>query len=219
MESINDKFSKKTKYDTGKETKRDNFRFLNEKYTYENCTVLVGDSITELWNPEFFFEYTKQSGQVVLNRGISGDTSDRMFERMMDNVINLKPKNIVILIGTNDFGLGAPVEFTFCNIEKTINLIKEMLPNSNIILQGVYPVNKSINLLSSCVGKRSNEVITELNTRLKKLADVNDVIFIDFTEKLSDKKGKFAKEYTYDGLHPNAKGFAVVSPDIIELLK
>lgn len=218
MESINDRFSKKTKYDLVKETKRNNYKYLNEEFQYENGTVLVGDSITELYNPEFFFDFTKETGQAVYNRGISGDTSDRMYERLIDNVINLKPKNIVMLIGTNDFGLGAPVEFTFCNIEQSVNLIKEMLPDTNIILQAVYPVNRSVLLLSSPVGKRDNEVIKELNTRLERFCEAQEITFVDLTEALSDKKERLSKEYTYDGLHLNAEGYKVVTDKILPLL-
>ncbi len=217
-ETINDKFSKKTKYDLVKETKRRNFKYLNETFPLENGTVLAGDSITEMYNPEFFFDFTEKTGQAVFNRGISGDTSDRLYERLIDNVINLKPKNIVMLIGTNDFGLGAPVEFTYCNIEKSVNLIKEVLPDANIILQAVYPVNKNVMLISSPVGKRDNEVIKELNTRLKRFSEAQAIAFVDLTEALSDKKERLAKEYTYDGLHLNADGYKVVTDNILPLL-
>lgn len=219
MDSINDKYYKKTKYDASKQCKEENFRFLNKKYPSDNCTVLVGDSLTEIYNQDFWFEYAKMSGQTVYNRGINGDTSDRMYERLMENVINLKPRNIVIEIGTNDLGLGAPVEFTFCNIEKSINLIKETLPQANIILESVYPVNKSVSLFSTTVGRRDNDTIDELNARLSKLAAAHEITFVDFTEKLSGKNGKLSKELTYDGLHLNAKGFQLITESLIPLLK
>lgn len=218
METINDKFAKKTKYDTVKETKFENYKLINKQFEGSDCTVLVGDSLVEIYNPEFFYDYTKTTGNYVFNRGISGDTSNRMYERLMDNVINLKPKNIVIEIGTNDLGIGAPVEFTFCNIEKSINLIKETLPQTNIILQSIYPVNKSLSFISM-VGRRDNETIKDINSRLERLSQSNLFTFLDLTEILIDKKGRLSKEYTYDGLHLNAKGFEVVSESILKLLK
>lgn len=219
MEVFNEKYAKKTKYDTKKQTKYENYKYLNERYPSSNCTVLIGDSIIELWSSELFKQYIRVSGQEILNRGISGDTSDRLFARIRENAVNLKPKNIVMLIGTNDIGLALPSEFTEYNVESCIKLIKKELPEANIILLSLLPVNKNINLLGGVVGRRSNELIAELNSRYKELCKTYRVKYLDVNEKLRDKKGRFEKAYTYDGLHPNVKGFAVMTPDLIDLLK
>lgn len=105
------KFRKASEYTAEKHNKMDNFIYLNEKYCQKNQTVLAGDSITELYNhTELFEKYTKLTGISVYNRGISGDTSDRLLERFETNILNIEPKNIVMLIGTNDLGLGADTE-------------------------------------------------------------------------------------------------------------
>lgn len=219
MADATEKYSKKTEYDTPKRTKTDNFKYLNERYPAENCSVLIGDSIVELWNLELFRQYSRLSGQEVINRGISGDTSDRMYQRLKDNAINLKPRNIVILIGTNDIGLNIPADFTENNVEKSIKLIQSLSPETNIIILSVLPVNKNVGLFNKAVGRRNNEAVTELNSRYKELCNKYSVTFLDVNEKLQDKKGKFEKDYTYDGLHPNIKGFVVMTPDLIDLLK
>lgn len=75
--------TKKTKYDLAKTVKKENFLFLNENFCKNGQTVLLGDSITELFNSyELFFDFSQKSGQAVYNRGISGDTSDRLLERL-----------------------------------------------------------------------------------------------------------------------------------------
>lgn len=218
MDSINEKFEKKTKYDDHQQSKCDGFTFIGEGLKLDGCTVLVGDSIIEHWPPEFFYRYEFANNTRVVNRGIGGDTSDRMLDRLTANVTSLAPRNVAILVGTNDFGMGAPVEFPYCNIERAINLIKSTLPNVNIVLVSVLPVNSKLQLIS-VVGKRSNELIDELNVKLERLAASTGVAFYNANSLLKDKKGRLDKAYTYDGLHPNAEGYAQISNGLIELFK
>ena len=90
---------------------------MNEKYARHGQTVLFGDSITEIFNSyKLFYAFSQTTGQAVYNRGISGDTSDRLLERLECNALNINPKNLVILIGTNDIGIGVPTEYTLKNI-------------------------------------------------------------------------------------------------------
>ena len=90
---------------------------MNEKYARHGQTVLFGDSITEIFNSyKLFYAFSQTTGQAVYNRGISGDTSDRLLERLECNALNISPKNLVILIGTNDIGIGVPTEYTLKNI-------------------------------------------------------------------------------------------------------
>lgn len=204
--------SAKTKYDTVKKTKKENFTFLNKNYCNKNQTVLAGDSITEIYNhTEFFEDYTKRTGLTVYNRGISGDTSDRLFERFEENVLSICPKNLVILIGTNDLGYGAAPEFTVKNVRKILDLTKEKCPNTNVLLLGVYPINYN-------QGKRSNKDIKAINSMLKPLAEEKGVSYLDISDKLSDSTGKLNPKLTYDGLHLNAHGFEVVTNNIISFL-
>lgn len=213
-------FSKLTKYDNVKNVKKNNFRRLNETLALNGQTILFGDSITEIFNwYELFYDFSQKSGQAVYNRGISGDTSDRLLERLDENALNITPKNIAILIGTNDIGAGIPNEFTVKNIDTMIGKIKDRLPECNIILEAVYPVNKTIPESKFMVGKRNNKTIKELNNELVKLTEKHDCAWLDLTDKLSDKKGELDKAYCYDGLHLNVYGFEIVAENLIPLLK
>ncbi len=207
----------KTKYDKIKQTKKDNFTFLNKTCCQKGQTVLVGDSITEIWNiTDLFADYTKSTSLAVYNRGISGDTSDRLLERIKENVTVIEPKNIIMLIGTNDLGVNSTLDFTAKYVSKILDIIKTDCPKAKVILQAIYPVNKNID--KYMVGSRNNADIKIVNQKLKDIANRKGVVFSDFTDILSDKKGNFNKEYTYDGLHPNAKGFAVVTQELLKLL-
>ena len=212
---MNLKIESRTKYNREKINKRDNYTFLNESVCKKGQIVLAGDSITEFYNMDFFDEYTARTGKLVYNRGISGDTSNRLLERFEKNVLDLEPTTIVLLIGTNDLGAGAKIGFTLENVEKIIRLSKEKCPGVNIILEAVYPINDIIN----SQGRRKNADIKDLNKGLEGLAAMLGIEFVDLTEQLADKYGILKKKYTYDGLHVNAPAYEVITKAIMPLFK
>ncbi len=210
-------YSKITEYDREKTTKRENYRILNEEYALENQTVLLGDSITDFFNwYELFYDFSKNSGQAVYNRGISGDTTDRLLERLQDNVLNISPKNIVLLIGTNDIGRGLPLSMSVENVSKIIENTKKVCPDINFILQAVYPINRG---MRDKFEKRSNEKIDLMNKEFIKLSEKYNCVWLDITDKLKDETGNLKKIYTYDGLHLNINAYKIVAENIIPLLK
>lgn len=214
-------YERQTRYDSKKMTKAENFTFLNENFAKSGQTVLIGDSITEIFNYyELFYGFCEESGQAVYNRGISGDTSDRMLERFEKNALCIKPRNLVMLIGTNDIGAGLPNEFTVSNIRKMLEAAQEKCPGANIVLQAIYPVNNRMSLeAKTMVGRRGNKEIGEINARLKELAEQFGAHWLDLTEALSDENGRLSEKFCYDGLHLNARGFETVAAHIIPLLK
>ena len=130
---MNKNFQKKTAYDHVKQTKKENFVSLNEKYAQQGQTVLFGDSITEIFNSyELFYAFSQATGQAVYNRGISGDTSNRLLERLECNALNINPKNFVILIGTNDIGIGLPPEYTLKNIQEISQKTQKLCPKTAV---------------------------------------------------------------------------------------
>lgn len=211
------KFRKRTKYNLEKSKKMNNYSFLNETACRHNQIVLAGDSITELFNMELFDEFCGAHGIKIYNRGISGDTSDRLLERFEENVMSIKPKAVVILIGINDLTAGAQPEYIADNIRKAVEIIKSADSKTKIILEAIYPVNTKMNRNRRL--KKARILTEELNTYIKNISDEADTEFIDLTEKLSDSEGMFRRELTYDGLHPNAQGFSVAAKAIIEKLE
>lgn len=210
-------YSKITEYDREKNTKRENYRVLNEEYALENQTVLLGDSITDFFNwYELFYDFSKKSGQAVYNRGISGDTTDRLLERLQENVLNINPKNIVLLIGTNDIGRGLPLSISIENVSKIIEESKKVCSDVNFILQAVYPINRG---MRDNFEKRSNEKIDLMNKEFVKLSEKYNCVWLDITDKLKDETGNLKKEYTYDGLHLNISAYKLVAENVIPLLK
>ena len=117
--AVSSAFTPKQNYDLVKRTKQENYLFLNENYAKHGQTVLFGDSVTEIFNSyELLYNFSQKSGQAVYNRGISGDTSDRLLWRLQSNALNIAPRNLVILIGTNDLGLGVPASEIVGNVRE-----------------------------------------------------------------------------------------------------
>ncbi len=210
-------YSKITQYNREQHTKRENYSILNKEYALKNQTILLGDSITDFFNwYELFYDFSKATGQAVYNRGISGDTTDRLLERLYDNVLNIAPKNIVLLIGTNDIGRGLPLSMSVENVSKIIEMAKEKCPDVNFILQAVYPINRG---MRDRFEKRSNEKIELMNKEFVKLSEKYSCQWLDVTDKLKDDTGNLKKEYTFDGLHVNVSAYKIISQNIIPLLK
>lgn len=203
-------------YSKNKENERDDFTFMNKNGCKENQVVFVGDSITEMLSTaDWYGDYSVKSGLCVYNRGIGGDTSDRLLERFENNVLNINPKCIVLLIGTNDQGIMAP-ETTVDYIDKIIALTKKSCPEAGIILQGVYPVNTKD--FPKNQKRRTNEIVYQINCGLSAVAEKYGIKYIDLTSLLADAQGNLNKDYSHDGLHLNAKGYKITTQEIVKLL-
>lgn len=190
-------------------------------YTPKNGTVFFGDSITELCvSEDIYSEYTQKSGVPVINRGISAECTDEMLKRIEANIIPLEPRNLVMLMGTNDLGYGRDEEEILQNISNMIDIVKEKSPQTNIVLQGIYPTDperESFYQRFQLRG-RENARIQEFNKKLSDVAKEKQITFIDVTPILADENGNLKKEYTYDGLHPSVSGYLAVRDEIISVL-
>lgn len=203
-------------------TKTNNYTSLTDIAPHE-ATVFFGDSITELCpTEEIYADYMKTSGISVINRGISAETTTTMVERFEDNVIGLKPRNLVLLMGVNDLSEGTSLEQIVKNIQTMIQMTKTKSPQTHIILQAVYPINKTEReeyYEKFQIGDRDNETINQLNKKLEKLASDEQITFLNVNEYLMNEQGELRNDYTSDGLHPNIAGYMAIRDQIIKKLK
>ncbi len=203
-------------YSQGKINEMNNFIYMNENICKENQIVFAGDSITELCRiSDWYADYMAETSLCIYNRGIGGDTSDRLLERWEKTVLNIKPRCIVLLIGTNDQVYMAP-ETTVSYVEKILALTKKELPDVKFILQGIYPVN-TVEFKHNNK-KRNQDNMRAMNSGFKKLAEEYGIDYLDLTDILSDEKGNLNARYSDDGLHLNARGYILTSRAITELL-
>ncbi len=171
--------------------------------------VFMGDSITDLWTlPRSGGSFT---GRNYLNRGISGQTTPQMLLRFRQDVIALKPKAVVILAGTNDIA-GVTGPMTNEEIEGNLASMSELATASHIkvILASITPVGFDEN--NERIGGRPMERIKSINYWIRSYAAANGYLYLDYFLAMVGRHGLIKETLTDDGLHPNARGYAVMAP-------
>jgi lysophospholipase L1-like esterase len=170
----------------------------------EDRVVFMGNSITDGWInavPEYF------AGRAYIDRGISGQTTPQMLIRFRQDVIDLKPKVVVILAGTNDIaGNTGPstLEMIEDNLESMAVLAKAA--GIQVILSSVLPVYD----YPWKPGLQPAEKIITLNKWIKNYAMQNDCFYLDYFPSVVDDRNGMKAEYSKDGVHPNAAGYKVM---------
>ena len=180
----------------------------------EQRVVFMGDSITDSWDDPRYGGFFP--GKPYFNRGISGQTTPQMLIRFRRDVIELKPKVVVILAGTNDIA-GNTGPTTLEAIEDNLVSMAELatahgirvvfasvLPVSDYELRDGKPIMQT--------GRRPPEKILALNKWLKDYAATHGHGYLDYFSATVDDKGFLKDELSDDGLHPNAQGYVVMAP-------
>lgn len=178
----------------------------------ENRIIFLGDSITEFWSNEYPDFFDRKN---YINRGISGQTTPQMLVRFRADVINLKPKIVVILAGGNDIAGNTGFSSTEIILNNLISMIELAKVNQiKVILCTVLPAN----YFYWNPKEEPAERIIELNLELKKYAFSNTIPLVDYyTAMVDDEKGLKAT-FTEDRVHPNKSGYQIMSPLIEEAI-
>lgn len=167
--------------------------------------VFFGDSITELWgadSPDFF-----QSD--IINRGISGQTTQQMLGRFRADVIDLNPKAVHIIAGTNDIA-GNTGPTSLARIEANIESMVELAQAHDIkVILGATPPAARFAWRPEIAAAN---VIIAYNMWLKDFAKRKSAQFVDYHAALDDGQGGFRTELSGDGVHPNAAGYKIMAP-------
>jgi lysophospholipase L1-like esterase len=176
----------------------------------ENRVVFFGDSITDIWHLDEYFP-----GKPYVNRGIGGQTTPQMLVRFRQDVIDLHPKAVLILAGTNDIaGNTGPMRLE--DIEADYASLAELARAHEIrvIYASVLPIHNYTEKSKDFFAQRSPEKILELDRWLKKYcsAGANDCLYLDYFSAMVDDHGLMKKDLSDDGLHPNSAGFKVMAP-------
>ncbi len=186
--------------------------------TNENRVVFLGNSITEAWVKADSTYFTKNN---YIGRGISAQTSVQLLLRFRQDVLALKPKVVLINIGTNDVAENTgpyDPEYTIGNIQSMTEIAKAN--GIKVILSSVLPSTKFEWRRS--VGDRS-AMIVDLNNRIKAYAEKNKIQFIDYHTKFKNDKNGMDFDMAEDGVHPTMKAYKIMeqmaSQEINKVLK
>ena len=174
----------------------------------ENRVVFFGDSITDIWHLDEYFP-----GKAYLNRGIGGQITGEMLGRMQADVIELKPRLVLVLAGINDLGRGLAVS----TIENNLSMIADLAEAHHIepMFASVLPVSdyhKDVNPQYARTARLAPAKILELNGWLKNFCEQRHFPYVDYYSALVDKAGFLQADLADDGLHPNAKGYRIMAP-------
>ena len=213
----------------GTEKRHESFNVISKQG--EAQLVFLGDSITHGWEGKGKAIWTKEWAPLkAANFGIGGDRTEHVLWRLEHgNFDGLKPKAVVLMIGTNNTGHqgrpqkelnGAVYE---CTAEQTAEGIKAILtqlqkkcPDAKILVLGIFPRGADKNDKFRQQNEATNAIV-------KGFADGQKVFFLDVGAKFLEPDGTLSKTIMPDLLHPNEKGYQIwsdaIKADVLALLR
>lgn len=166
---------------------------FKEMTQQDNEVIFLGNSITECGQWSELFNDLR-----VLNRGISGDITSGIINRL-NEIYNRKPSKVFLLIGINDLSKGLTTDSIVKNILFISQLLHSKSPSTKIFVQSILPVNDHFVKFKTHTSK--GKEIIQVNQSLKDSAYSNHYEFLDIYSYFVNTEGSLKEEYTNDGLH------------------
>ena len=173
----------------------------------ESRVVFLGDSITDYWKlPDYF------PGKPYINRGIDGQTTPEMLVRFRQDVIDVHPKVLVVLAGTNDIA-GVTGRTSNEAIEANYASMAELAHAHRIrvVFASILPVHNYTHDAEESFALRPRERILALNKWLKDYCAKNGFVYLDYFSALVDDRGMLKRALADDGLHPTDAGYKIMA--------
>lgn len=175
--------------------KKSQFEMLAQNNKYK--IVMLGDSITDEGEWAELLD-----SRLIQNRGISGDTTDGVLQRL--DSINKSVEKVFIMIGVNDIMRGKEVDEIFTNYLKIIKTFKDK--NIKVYIQSTLYIGETRKI-------NFNTKVEELNKRLEKYAAENKITFINLNPIFAPNK-VLEKKFTFDDLHLNGSAYKLWAEEI-----
>jgi acyl-CoA thioesterase-1 len=179
----------------------------------ETRVVFMGDSITEGWGRRELATFPDRAeffpGKPYINRGISGQTTPQILVRFRQDVVDLQPKVVVLLAGTNDIAENTG-KTTLRDIENNIASMSDVARANGIrlVLCSVLPTSD----FPWHPGLDPAPKIRALNTWIKDYAAKNGFVYVDYYSSMTTSDGSLKAELSLDGVHPNKAGYEIMAP-------
>ena len=186
-----------------REDKKALYEQENEAYAdYEVEVAFLGDSLTDGYDlKKYYPQY------ITVNRGIGGDTTFDLEQRLQASAYDLKPQVVVMLIGANN--LNTMME----NYENILMGLKTNLPETKVVLL-------SLTAMGGDHWGPKNPMAAYNNVSIKLLAEKYGFTFVDLFTPLYDVSiGEVYADYTVDGGHFTDTGYTVVTGLITPVLQ
>lgn len=178
--------------------------------------LFIGDSITQGWEGAGKDVWAKvYAPRKALNLGIGGDRTQHVLWRLDNgNIEGLSPKAAVIMIGTNN-SKDDSAEDIAAGITAIVEKLRAKLPNTKILLLGVFPRGEKPNM--------QREKLAKTSAIVAKLDDGAHVFYLDIGPKFLGENETLAKDVMPDFLHLSPKGYQIwadaIEPKLSEILK
>jgi lysophospholipase L1-like esterase len=177
--------------------------------------LFMGDSITDGWRNQNLWK-EKYEPMKAVDFGIGGDRTEHVLWRMEHGELKgIRPKVIVLMIGTNNSGRNSVPEIVE-GITAIVKDFRKRLPKSKILLLGIFPRAEKAN-------NPIRQKLKDINAQIAKLDDGRMVRYLDIGDKFLDADGTLSRDIMPDFLHPNAKGYQIwadaMDPTLQAMLK
>ena len=191
---------------------------FNERVKKGNVDLLlIGDSITQGWEgagkEAWAKHYDKRN---AVNLGIGGDRTQHVLWRLDNgNVEGISPKLAVLMIGTNNSnGTDNTAEEIGAGITAIVKKLREKLPQTKVLILAVFPRDEK-----PTPRREKNAKASEIAS---KLADNQNVFYLDIGSKFLTPDGLLTKDIMPDYLHLSPQGYTIwaeaIEPKVTELM-
>jgi lysophospholipase L1-like esterase len=194
------------------DSRRTDFDFGNEQLLHQQSpvdAVFIGDSITQLWELYAYFGRDRH----LVNRGIGGDVSAYVARRFRADALQLRPRAVILMIGTNDIAQcdadawwrkpGKPEEAVFSDYCLNIEEIVRQCEGTPLYLCSVIP--------SKIAPPFDREMRYRLTARINAFLRGLPCPYVDYHSALTRDGQSLPDELSPDGTHVNARGYAVMA--------
>jgi lysophospholipase L1-like esterase len=178
--------------------------------------VFIGDSLTDGCALDTYYAGLDLA---VYNRGIGGDSTSGVLQRLKVSLFDINPSKVVLLIGVNDINGHVNKEKILGNYSKILQEISVNLPTTEVVCVSLLPVNESLKNLINVDIVQSNRIIMELNPKIEELATQFNYLFVNAHPYFIDSNNLLKSELTVDGIHLNGLGYTVLSEKIKDVLE
>lgn len=179
---------------------------IDEEAKLPHRILFLGDSLFERWDPESW--QTHYAARGALNAGVSGDRTQNLLWRVENgNLVGPPPQLVVLMIGTNDLGLGRTPEDTAEGVRAILAALRARLPRVPILLLGIWP--RAMWPKAPLRGE-----IAEVNRLIRGCTDGVTIRYLDLGGLLLDPDGRLSPAVSPDRLHLSALGYARLMPQL-----
>ncbi len=189
--------------------------------------LFIGDSVTHRWERDGNDVWQKYySHRKPFNIGFGGDRTQHVLWRLQNGEIEgISPKLAVLMIGTNRAAKIETPQMRADGVRAIVCEIRRKLPNTKILVLGVFPKGSGSQRKSKTGDAEYNERWAEndkINEIICNIADNKMVYYLNINKAFLSEKGLISRDAMPDLAHPSEKGYQkwaeAIEPKIVELL-